>query len=79
GFFVAVKFLAVNFFLPKNYDDKSRCLSTAFNFKKKAFEKLAAPVGRIHFAGEATSASSNGTLHGAYLSGLRAAQQIANL
>lgn len=39
---------------------------------------LAAPVGqRLFFAGEATSTEHSATVHGAYLSGLRAAQEIA--
>ena len=38
---------------------------------------LAEPVGRLHFAGEATHSVHNGTVHGAILSGRRAAQRIA--
>jgi polyamine oxidase len=39
---------------------------------------LARPLGeRLHFAGEATSVSYFATVHGAYLSGLRAAREIA--
>lgn len=38
---------------------------------------LAAPIaGRLFFAGEATAADYPGTVHGAYLSGLRAAEEI---
>lgn len=41
-------------------------------------EALAAPVGdRLFFAGEATSAEFFGTVHGAWLSGQRAAREIA--
>ncbi len=40
------------------------------------FVALATPVGQIHFAGEATIAQYNGTVHGAYLSGIREAQRI---
>jgi monoamine oxidase len=41
---------------------------------------LAEPVnGRLFFAGEATSAGLNATVHGAYLSGLRAAGEITDL
>lgn len=43
---------------------------------KLDFEQLAKPVGKIHFAGEATVAEANATVHGAYLSGLREAQRI---
>ncbi len=41
------------------------------------FDELAAPHGRVHFAGEHTSRDYFGTVHGAYLSGLRAADEIA--
>ena len=37
---------------------------------------LAAPVGRLHFAGEATSAEHTATVHGALISGQRAADEI---
>jgi len=41
-------------------------------------DHLAASVdGRVHFAGEATHRRSFATVHGAYLSGIRAAKQIA--
>lgn len=40
-------------------------------------DSLAEPVaGRLFFAGEATAGSYFGTVHGAYLSGLRAAEEI---
>lgn len=38
---------------------------------------VAEPVGRIHFAGEATHRRHSGTVHGAMLSGLREAKRIA--
>lgn len=41
-----------------------------------AREKLAAPVGRLHFAGEATSTEAPATQAGALLSGRRAAAEI---
>ena len=42
------------------------------------FDLLAAPVGnRLFFAGEATSRERAGSVHGAWLSGLREAQRIA--
>ncbi len=40
------------------------------------FEALAGPHGRIHFAGEATIARFHSTVHGAYLSGVREAEQV---
>ncbi|KAL6715804.1 hypothetical protein ACLMJK_006765 [Lecanora helva] len=40
------------------------------------YETLAAPVGTLHFAGEATCATHPATVHGAYISGLRAAAEI---
>ncbi|MBC8508112.1 MAG: FAD-dependent oxidoreductase [Anaerolineales bacterium] len=43
----------------------------------ESHDELAAPVGtRLFFAGEATSREYNATVHGAYLSGLRAAEEI---
>jgi monoamine oxidase len=43
-------------------------------------DDLARPVdGRIFFAGEATERDYFATVHGAYLSGLRAAEQINEL
>ena len=43
----------------------------------ESHDELAAPVGtRLFFAGEATSKDYNATVHGAYLSGLRAAEEI---
>jgi polyamine oxidase len=45
----------------------------------KDFELMAEPVGeRLLFAGEATHREYPGTTHGAYLSGLREAQRLAN-
>ncbi len=44
---------------------------------RQDFEALAAPVGnRLYFAGEHTSAAYRGTVHGAYLSGLREAARV---
>ena len=43
----------------------------------REFELMCAPLGkRVHFAGEHTHAHFLGTAHGAYLSGIRAAQDI---
>lgn len=38
--------------------------------------EIARPLGRIHFAGEATWPDAYGTIHGAYLSGVRSAREI---
>ena len=40
------------------------------------YEALARPVGNLHFAGEATCGTHPATVHGAYISGLRAASEI---
>ena len=40
------------------------------------YELMSQPVGPIHFAGEATCGSHPATVHGAYLSGLRAASEV---
>ncbi|KAL1984375.1 hypothetical protein VTN96DRAFT_9236 [Rasamsonia emersonii] len=40
------------------------------------YDLLAKPVGNLHFAGEATWGTHPATVHGAYLSGLRAAAEI---
>jgi lysine-specific histone demethylase 1 len=40
------------------------------------YDALAEPAGDLHFAGEATSSRYPGTVHGAYLSGRRAAREI---
>lgn len=40
------------------------------------YETMAAPIGSLHFAGEATCATHPATVHGAYISGLRAASEI---
>ncbi|MFH7243989.1 MAG: flavin monoamine oxidase family protein [Spirulina sp.] len=43
-------------------------------------QQLAAPLGEaVFFAGEATHGDYSGTTHGAYLSGLRVAEEILNL
>jgi len=43
------------------------------------FDELASPHGRVHFAGEHTSRDYFGTVHGAHLSGLRAADEVADI
>lgn len=45
----------------------------------KVYDELARPSGKLFFAGEHTSGSYAGTVHGAYLSGIREAERIANL
>ncbi|KAE9979755.1 hypothetical protein EG328_000693 [Venturia inaequalis] len=40
------------------------------------YDIMAQPVGPIHFAGEATCGTHPATVHGAYLSGLRAASEV---
>lgn len=49
---------------------------TSVDTRMEHFEVLATPVGRIHFAGEHTDPEYFSTVHGAYLSGLRAAAEI---
>ena len=44
--------------------------------KRGDYEAMAAQVGTLHFAGEATCATHPATVHGAYISGLRAASEI---
>lgn len=47
------------------------------NINKKVITTLAKPVaGKLYFAGEATSTTDLSTVHGAYLSGMRAAQEV---
>ncbi|MEM7181175.1 MAG: FAD-dependent oxidoreductase [Spirochaetota bacterium] len=44
----------------------------------KDFQRLAEPVGDVlYFAGEHTNESYRGTVHGAYLSGLRASEEVS--
>lgn len=40
------------------------------------YDLMAAPIGNLHFAGEATCGTHPATVHGAYLSGLRAASEV---
>jgi hypothetical protein len=44
----------------------------------KDFDALRAPVGRLFFAGEATSRAHRGTVHGAYLTGRRAGLELSS-
>lgn len=49
---------------------------TAVSTDMDHFDILASPVGRVHFAGEHTSRDYFSNVHGAHLSGLRAAAEI---
>ncbi|KAL4910583.1 flavin-containing amine oxidoreductase-domain containing protein [Aspergillus multicolor] len=40
------------------------------------YDLMAKPVGNLHFAGEATCGTHPATVHGAYISGLRAASEV---
>jgi hypothetical protein len=40
------------------------------------YDAMARPLGNLHFAGEATCGTHPATVHGAYLSGLRAASEV---
>lgn len=61
---------------PYSRGSRSHCLPGRFG----AREMLSRPVGgRIVFAGEHTEQAAHGTLHGAYMSGLRAARQAVAL
>ena len=52
----------------------------AVNAKAEDYDSMAEPVNnRIFFAGEATNRSYPGTVHGAYLSGVREADRITQL
>ncbi|KAL9120475.1 MAG: hypothetical protein Q9187_002970 [Circinaria calcarea] len=43
-----------------------------------AYEAMAKPTGNLYFAGEATCGTHPATVHGAYISGLRAASEVIN-
>lgn len=47
------------------------------DMKATDYEAMAAPVGNLYFAGEHTTGTHPATVHGAYLSGLRAASEVA--
>jgi monoamine oxidase len=49
---------------------------TATTTEMDHFDQLATPAGRVHFAGEHTHRDHFSTVHGAYLSGVRAAAEI---
>lgn len=49
---------------------------TGPDFKQDDYETMARPVGRLFFAGEHTCGTHPATVHGAYISGLRAASEV---
>jgi monoamine oxidase len=51
---------------------------TSVTTELEHFDRLATPVGRVHFAGEHTNREYFSTVHGAHLSGVRAAAEIIN-
>ncbi|RKF53253.1 Lysine-specific histone demethylase 1A [Erysiphe neolycopersici] len=49
---------------------------TGPNFRPNDYEVMAQPVGNLFFAGEHTCGTHPATVHGAYISGLRAASEV---
>jgi lysine-specific histone demethylase 1 len=49
---------------------------TGPNFRPDDYEVMAKPVGNLFFAGEHTCGTHPATVHGAYISGLRAASEV---
>ncbi|TVY69026.1 Lysine-specific histone demethylase 1A [Lachnellula suecica] len=49
---------------------------TGPNFRPDDYEVMAQPVGNLFFAGEHTCGTHPATVHGAYISGLRAASEV---
>ncbi|CAG8356604.1 unnamed protein product [Penicillium salamii] len=58
---------------PFTYGSYSYVAASAF---PDDYDLMAQPIGNLHFAGEATCGTHPATVHGAYLSGLRAASEI---
>ncbi|KAJ5138436.1 uncharacterized protein N7515_003284 [Penicillium bovifimosum] len=58
---------------PFTYGSYSYVAAAAF---PNDYDEMARPIGNLHFAGEATCGTHPATVHGAYLSGLRAASEI---
>jgi monoamine oxidase len=58
---------------PFTYGSYSYVAASAF---PGDYDLMARPIGNLHFAGEATCGTHPATVHGAYLSGLRAASEI---
>ena len=50
--------------------------NTKVGFTDQTFKDLAAPLGRLYISGEATNQNYTGFLHGAYLSGIEAANRV---
>jgi lysine-specific histone demethylase 1 len=48
----------------------------AVGTKATDFDTIARPQGRLYFAGEHTNGAYRGTVHGAYMSGQRAAAEV---
>lgn len=46
------------------------------NFKPNDYDDMARPIGNLFFAGEHTCGTHPATVHGAYISGLRAASEV---
>lgn len=51
---------------------------TGPNFQPHDYEEMARPVGNLFFAGEHTCGTHPATVHGAYISGLRAASEVVD-
>jgi monoamine oxidase len=49
---------------------------TGPNFEPQDYEVMARPIGNLFFAGEHTCGTHPATVHGAYISGLRAASEV---
>ncbi|KHJ34954.1 putative vacuolar protein sorting 33a-like protein [Erysiphe necator] len=49
---------------------------TGPNFRPNDYEVMAQPIGNLFFAGEHTCGTHPATVHGAYISGLRAASEV---
>ncbi|EPE29646.1 FAD/NAD(P)-binding protein [Glarea lozoyensis ATCC 20868] len=49
---------------------------TGPNFQPQDYEVMARPIGNLFFAGEHTCGTHPATVHGAYISGLRAASEV---
>ena len=67
---------------PKNFCPEDPWTLGAYSFTAVGTssahrKRLGAPVGRLHFAGEATSERFPSTVHGACMEGRRAAQEVA--
>ena len=50
--------------------------TTPVGITSDTYRELAAPLGRLHFSGEATSEKFHGYVHGAYIAGKNTAKQV---